>query len=58
MQEEGKGDKMTFNFPLVVYVYVGQNIRKMAATFVCVHDALFQISPLAVALRHIVPRRY
>lgn len=60
---EGKGDKMTFNFPLGLddfrlLVYVGQSIRKMAATFVCIHVALFQISHLAIALRHVVPTRY
>lgn len=38
-------------------VYVGQNIRKMAPAFVYVHVAFFQISPLAVALRHAVPTK-
>lgn len=36
-------------------VCVGQNIRKMAAAVVYIHVARFQISTLAVALRHVVP---
>lgn len=38
-------------------MYVGQNSRKMAANFVCVHVASFPTSPLAVALRRVMPSR-
>jgi hypothetical protein len=48
-QRTGKRWQDDLNFPLgsVIsnsYVYVGQSIRKMSLTFVCIHVALFEIS--------------
>lgn len=47
---------MTFNFPLGLYVYVGQNIRKMAATFVCVHGWPFSNQPFGTSPETCCPK--